>query len=117
MNVVVIEEVFKTPVKRSELPAIFGCSDRQARDMIRKLSEQYNIVNLQDGSGYVIADKATTKRYAQQEMKRGIAILKKASAMFKRCAEADDDAVVVPVRAHLRTIRPGKKDTNQIELF
>ena len=109
-------EAFKTPVKRSELPALFGCSDRQARAIIKSLSDQYNIVNLQDGRGYVLADKATTERYAKQEMKRGITIIKKASAMFKRCAEADDDAVVVPVTAHLRTIRKGKYK-NQMELF
>lgn len=112
-----VAEVFKTPVKRSELKNIFGCSDREARRRIALLMEDYNIVNLQDGQGYVLADDETAVRYAMQERHRGIMSLKKANMILARCQSREYDRVI-PVKAHFRRIKKAEFfDKNQIELF
>ncbi len=79
--------IFKNPVKREELPRIFGCGDRKARKIIESLQENYNIINLQDGRGYFLADNETANRYARQEMRRGISLLRKAKKIMRRCSE------------------------------
>jgi len=112
-----VAEVFKEPVKRSELKSIFGCSDREARRKIALLMEDYNIVNLQDGKGYVLADEETAVKYAMQERHRGIMSLKKANKILARCENYEFDKVI-PVKAHFRRLK--KKELfnkNQIELF
>lgn len=111
-----VKEVFKEPVKRSELPGIFGKSDRECRRIIAELSEEHNIINLQDGRGYVLADTKTAIRYAHQEWKRGIASIRKANKIIKRCAMDGNIGIVVPVRGHLRRLHKGDTDTRQITI-
>lgn len=104
---------FKKPVKREELSALFGCSDREARGKIAELQENYNIVNLQNGKGYFLADDNTAKRYALQEMGRAIKIFNKARKMLGRVTKGED--IKVPVKAHFRCInRTRQIDLNQI---
>lgn len=110
-----VEEVFKNPVPRSELPKIFNCGDRAAREKISKLCEEYNIVNLQDGRGYVLADEETAIRYAMQERHRGIASLRKANNILKRC-ENPKIGIVVPVKSHYRVINKIHINKNQITI-
>ena len=83
-------EQFKNPVKRPDLPRVFGCSDRQARKEIKMLQEKYNIINLQDGRGYFLADDVTAIRYAKQEMRRAISTFRNARRILKRCKENPD---------------------------
>lgn len=87
-------ERFKNPVKRADLPRVFGCSDRQARKEIDTLQEKYNIINLQDGRGYFLADDMTTIRYAKQEMRRAISTFRKAKRMLRRCKENPDQTEI-----------------------
>ena len=112
-----ITKIFKEPVKRSELKTVFDCSDREARLRIAKLMEHYNIVNLQDGRGYFLADDETAIKYAMQERHRGIMSLKKANMILSRCESGQFD-MVVPVKAHYRRINKTRFfSKNQIELF
>lgn len=111
-----VAEVFKEPVKREDLPKIFGCSDRAARRLIAELMEDHNIVNLQDGRGYVLADDVTAIRYAMQERKRGISALTKANKIIARCAKLDSNGIVVPVRAHIRHLNKVYIDSNQMSI-
>ena len=83
-------EQFKNPVKREDLPRVFGCSDRKARKEIEMLQEKYNIINLQDGRGYFLADDVTARKYAKQEMRRAISTFQKARRILKRCKENPD---------------------------
>lgn len=106
---------FNHHVKRQDLPKLFGCSDRAARKRIEQLQEKYNIVNLQDGKGYFLADNETALKYAKQERSRAKASYIKASRMIARCSDSQGEKVFV--RAHFRTI--GKKDNvniNQISM-
>ena len=113
-----IKSLFAKPVKRSELSVIFNCSDREARRIVSSLMQEYNIVNLQDGRGYVLADDETAVKYAMQERKRGIASLKKANLILSRCQPVFGmPDRVVPVRAHFRVIGKRYVDKNQIDLF
>lgn len=110
-----ILEHLKNHVKRQDLPKLFGCSDRAARKRIEQLQEKYNIVNLQDGKGYFLADNKTALKYAKQERSRAKASYIKASRMIARCSDSQGEKVFV--RAHFRTI--GKKDNvniNQISM-
>lgn len=116
-NTIDVEVLFKNPVKRCELPGILGCrTDREARRIMSELEKHYNIVNMQDGRGYVLADDETAVKYAMQERKRGIASLKKSNLILSRCTTITPD-MVVPVRAHFRRIKKSYVDKNQIELF
>lgn len=118
MDIIDVETVFKNPVKRSELSVIFNCSDREARRIVSSLMQDYNIVNLQDGRGYVLADDETAVKYAMQERKRGIASLKKANLILSRCKPVFGmPERVVPVKAHFRRIGKVYTDKNQIDLF
>ena len=86
MTVFDIAYIFKEPVKREELARVLGCSnDRQARERLAELQENYNIINLQDGRGYFLADDETAKKYAKQEMRRAISTFRKAQRIRKRC--------------------------------
>lgn len=111
-----IEEIFKKPVKRSQLPYIFGCSDREARKYIEEFREKgYNIVNDGDGRGYYLADDEKTLKYAAMRRKRALAEFKAANLMILRCSKKD--GIKIPVRAHFRTI--GKKNyvnKNQVSM-
>ena len=115
-----VKEVFKTPVKRSELPGVFGCSDRAARKIISELTKEYNIINLQDGRGYFLADDETALKYAMQERSRGISALSKANTIITRLYKEKDYGIVVPVKAHTRRIKrcilADEKQINFIEL-
>lgn len=113
-----IKALFAKPVKRSELSVIFNCSDREARRIVSSLMQKYNIVNLQDGRGYVLADNEMAVKYAMQERKRGIASLKKANLILSRCKPVFGmPERVVPVKAHFRRIGKVYTDRNQINLF
>ena len=108
--------IFREPVKREELSAIFGCSDREARERISLLQENYNIVNLQNGKGYFLADDETAKRYAQQEIRRAIKIFNKARKILGRVEKGDD--IVIPVKAHFRKLNKTEEiDVNQISFI
>ena len=100
-----IIEIFKTPVKRAELPRIFGKSERECRRIMSELVKEYNIVNLQDGKGYFLADDDTVLKYAMQERNRGISALSKANMIITRLYKEKDYGIVVPVRAHTRRIK------------
>ena len=119
MDIIDVETVFKNPVKRCDLPKVLGCSsDRKARQIMAELEKSYNIVNLQDGRGYVLADDETAVKYAMQERKRGIASLKKANLILSRCKPVFGmPERVVPVKAHFRRIGKVYTDRNQINLF
>lgn len=108
-------EIFKEPVKREELSKIFGCSDREARRIVENLQKNYNIINLQDGRGYFLANDREAERYARQEMSRALKIFEKANGILRRTKHSE--GIKIPVRAHLRCL-PGKdikKDENQIK--
>ena len=63
-----VEKVFASPVKREQLASVLGVeTDREARRIISELQKKYNIINLQDGRGYFLADNDTAIRYAEQE--------------------------------------------------
>ncbi len=95
--------MFSTPVKRKDLAVVLGCeSDREARRVLSELQKSYNIINLQGGRGYFIADDETVMRYAEQERKRALKSFAKANAMLRRCR--GNEGCVVPVRAHMRRI-------------
>lgn len=101
---------------RSELPNIFKCTDREARRIISELQEKYNIVNLQDGKGYFLADDETALRYAKQERSRALKSYLKANRIVSRCT--NQIGMKIPVRAHFRTVG-GKANNivkNQIEM-
>ena len=117
MEQINVEIVFKHPVKRRDLPKILGCdSDREARRIIAELEKEYNIVNMQDGRGYFLADDKTAIKVALRERKRGIALIKKANEILSRCESVPID-IVVPVKAHFRRIKKSYVDKKQIELF
>ena len=110
-----VKEIFSKPVTRAELCLILGVSDREARKMIAELQENYNIVNLQNGKGYFLADDETTKRYAEQEMRRALKSFNKAREMLKRVT--DSSGIKIPVKAHFRTIKGIEDDANQIKFI
>ena len=105
-----VDKVFAVPVKREDLASVFGVgSDREARRILSDLQMRYNIINLQDGKGYFLADDETALRYAEQERRRAIKSFLKANAMIKRCRGAT--GIEVPVRAHMRRIAKTDKIT------
>lgn len=110
-----IKEFFSTKRSRKEIAQFFECSDREARSRISDLQEHYNIVNLQDGKGYFIADDETVKKYAEQEMHRAIKSFNKARKMLARVESAD--GIKIPVKAHLRRLKAvgDETDENQLE--
>lgn len=108
-------EIFKEPVKRSELPIIFGCGDREARKILAHLREKYNIINLSDGKGYILADDETALRYAFQERKRAISVFKNASRIIARCTPSQGGREVL-VRSHYRRLNKNTVIKDQISL-
>jgi hypothetical protein len=109
-----VKEIFKEPVKRSELATVLNCkSDRQARKLLADLREDYNIINLQDGRGYVLADDETALRYAMQERKRAISAFKTANRIIMRCSKGTE-GITVPVKSHFRTINKVYVNKNQL---
>lgn len=111
-----IKEIFKEPVKRAELAKVLNCkSDRQARAMLSKLRENHNIINLQDGKGYVLADDETALKYAMQERKRAMSAFKAANRIIMRCSKGTE-GIRVPVKAHFRTINKIYVNKNQLSL-
>lgn len=105
--------IFAEPVKRENLASVLGVgSDREARRILSELQKSYNIINLQDGRGYFLADDETALKYAEQERKRALKSFLKANAMLKRCKKVD--GIVIPVRAHVRTIGKRMPDPGQI---
>lgn len=101
MNVV---EIFSSPVKRCDLARVLGVeSDREARRILSELQKTYNIINLQDGRGYFLADNKTAIRYAEQERKRALKSFNKANQMLMRCR--GNDGIEIPVKAHMRKIK------------
>ncbi len=98
-----IHIIFAQPVKRQDLALVLGCeSDREARRILSELQKSYNIINLQDGKGYYLADDETVMKYAMQERSRALKSLQKANNMIRRCRSGEGYAV--PVRAHMRRI-------------
>ena len=96
--------VFKNPVKREDLTKVLGArSDREARRILAELQKTYNIINLQDGRGYFLADDVTAMRYAEQERRRALKSFRKANEMIMRCKNID--GIEVPVKAHMRRIK------------
>lgn len=96
--------VFKNPVKREDLTKVLGVrSDREARRILAELQKTYNIINLQDGRGYFLADDVTAMRYAEQERRRALKSFQKANEMIMRCKNTD--GIEVPVKAHMRRIK------------
>ena len=117
MEQINVEILFKYPVKRRDLPKALGCdSDREARRIVAELKKKYNIVNMQDGRGYFLADDKTAVKVALRERKRAISLMKKANEILSRCESVPVD-IVVPVKAHFRRIKKSYADKNQIELF
>lgn len=98
-----IQIIFAKPVKRQDLALVLGCeSDREARRILSELQKSYNIINLQDGKGYYLADDETVMKYAMQERSRALKSLQKANNMIRRCQHGGGYSV--PVRAHMRRI-------------
>ena len=93
---------------------MLGCPDRSAREVIASLQKEYNIINLQDGRGYVIGTDEQVRRYVLQEHARARKIFIKANAMLKRCTLTE--GIRVPVRAHFRTIKARTEIDNQISM-
>lgn len=111
-----VEKIFAVPVKREDLAAVLGVgSDREARRILSELQMRYNIINLQDGKGYFLADDDTALRYAEQERRRAIKSFAKANAMIKRCRSVS--GIEVPVRAHMRRIGKVDKITPEQIIF
>lgn len=112
MNVV---EIFSSPVKRCDLAKVLGVdSDREARRILAELQKNHNIINLQDGRGYFLADNETALRYAEQERRRALKSFNKANLMVMRCKRAS--GIEIPVRAHVRHI--GRRNNeDQISMF
>ena len=110
-----VREIFKEPVKRSELPFVFGCSDRSARKILSHLREKYNIINLSDGKGYILADDEMALKYAYQERKRAISAFKNASRIIARCSPRTDGREVL-VRTHYRRLNKNTVIKDQISL-
>ena len=111
-----VKVIFAQPVPRSELTGIFNCTDRRARRLISELQEKCNIVNLQDGKGYFLADDETALRYAKKECSRVLKSYIKANKIISR--RTHQPGIKVPVRTHFRTIG-GKANNiikNQIEM-
>jgi hypothetical protein len=105
--------VFRNPVKRKDLACVLGCeSDREARRILAELQKRHNIINMQDGKGYFLADDEAAIRYALQERKRAIKSLNKANEMLRRCQ--GKGGRYVSVRAHLRRIAGSEIGENQI---
>lgn len=109
-----IEEIFKNPVKRQDLGNIFDCSDREARERIAELQDRYNIINLQDGKGYFLADDELAIRYAEQEMRRAIKIFNKARNILKRCNKTK--GIKIPVKAHFRRLNKVDEYESQLRM-
>lgn len=110
-----VREIFKNPVKRAELPDVFGCGDREARKILAQLREKYNIINLSDGKGYVLADDEKALRYALQERKRAISSFKNASRIIARCSPRTGGREVL-VRTHYRRLNKNTVMKDQISL-
>lgn len=103
-----VEKIFASPVKREQLASVLGVeTDREARRIISELQKKYNIINLQDGRGYFLADNATAIRYAEQERRRALKSFRKANDMLMRCRSSS--GIEIPVRAHMRRIG-GRED-------
>lgn len=99
-----VNVIFKEPVKRCDLAKVLGVeSDREARRILSELQKTHNIINLQDGRGYFLADNETAMRYAQQERKRALKSFDKANQMIMRCTSSD--GIEVPVKAHMRRLK------------
>jgi hypothetical protein len=99
-----VKAIFKEPVKRCDLARVLGVeSDREARRILSELQKTYNIINLQDGKGYFLADNKTAIRYAEQERKRALKSFNKANQMLMRCR--GNDGIEIPVKAHMRKIK------------
>ena len=99
-----VKTIFKEPVKRSDLAKVLGVeSDREARRILSELQQTYNIINLQDGRGYFLADDETAIKYAEQERKRALKSFNKANQMLMRCRNTN--GIEVPVKAHMRKIK------------
>lgn len=99
-----VKAIFSKPVKRAELASVLGVgSDREARKILSELQKQYNIINLQDGKGYFLADDKEALRYAQQERSRALKSFNKANEIIRRCRKCD--CIEIPVRAHMRRLR------------
>lgn len=110
-----IEEAFRTPVRRERLKYVLGCkSDREARKVVEQLRKTYNIVNLQDGRGYFIADDETTLKYAVMRRRRALSEFRAASMMEMRCRKRQ--GMKIPVRAHFRTIGADEPNRNQMSM-
>lgn len=98
-----IHIIFAQPVKRQDLALVLGCeSDREARRILSELQKSYNIINLQDGKGYYLADDETVMKYAMQERSRALKSLQKANNMIRRCQHGGGKTIAV--RAHMRRI-------------
>lgn len=109
-----IKAIFSEPVKRCDLARVLGVeSDREARRILSQLQKTYNIINLQDGRGYFLADDETAVRYAEQERKRALKSFDKANQMLMRCKNAS--GIEVPVKAHMRKIKRKGIDLPEIE--
>lgn len=110
-----IEETFQHPVRRERLKYVLGCkTDRQARMVLSRLQEEYNIINMQDGTGYKLGTDEEVKQYANQEMNRARKVFIKAGGMLKRCTLTD--GIQIPVRAHFRKIKARTELKDQISL-
>lgn len=111
-----IQDIFSKPVKRAELASALGVrSDREARRILSELQKQYNIINLQDGKGYFLADNETALRYAEQERRRALKSFNKANEMLRRCKNVD--SFLVPVRAHMRRIGEKASSVNESQVI
>ena len=96
---------------------VLGCgSDREARRIIAELQKSYNIINLQDGKGYFLADNETLLTYAMQERSRALKSLEKANNMIRRCS-AEPMGMCIPVRAHMRRLKSGDQLTEGQIIF
>lgn len=110
-----IMTTFKHPVSRERLKYVLNCkTDRQARRVLSSLQEDYNIINMQDGTGYKLGTDAEVMAYVRQENSRARQVFRKTGRMMRRCTVSD--GVQVPVRAHMRTIRARTEVENQMSL-
>lgn len=107
-----IEEAFKEPVRRERLKYVLGCkTDRQAREIVSQLQDLgYNIINMQDGTGYKLATEQEALAYGRQELSRAMKILIKALKMMRKFTLRD--GIRLFVRAFRRA--EGKEIENQM---
>ena len=85
-------EFFQKKRSRAEVAEFFGVSDRDARRIIAALQENFPIINLQDGKGYFLAEGDELKRYALQEYKRAVKVMRKARRLLK-WANVDENQI------------------------